>query len=153
MSRSVNDVMPGRDGPENLKILKKSQLGVDFEPCRQTVGFSAIEADSRSWGFEIRPCRQTIEFLPLGQRIETSIVAAVVKFFGSRPAKMNWDLKHYEMCRTGVVSIVWLRKTFKNCVFLLVSKNWSQVINKTFVPEATESACVFAYVYVLLLLI
>ena len=27
-----------------------------------------------------------------------------VKFFGSRPAKMNWDLKHHQMCRTsGVV--------------------------------------------------
>ena len=57
------------------------------------------------------PCRQTIEFLPLGQRIEFSAielsfstVVAVVKFFGSWPAKMNWDLKHHEMCQTlGVV--------------------------------------------------
>ena len=38
--------MPGSDGPENLKILKKSQLGVDFEPGRQTVGLSTFEADS-----------------------------------------------------------------------------------------------------------
>ena len=42
----MNDVLPGSDGPENLKILKKSQLGVDCGPCRQTVGFSAIEANS-----------------------------------------------------------------------------------------------------------
>ena len=49
MGRSVDDIMPGSDGPENLKILKKSQLGVDFWPCRQTVGLSAIEADSWSW--------------------------------------------------------------------------------------------------------
>ena len=42
----MNDVVPGSDGPENLKILKKGQLGVDFGPYRQTVGLSAIEADS-----------------------------------------------------------------------------------------------------------
>ena len=29
-----------------------------------------------------------------------STVAAAVKFCRSRPAKMNWDVKHYEMCRT-----------------------------------------------------
>ena len=34
----MDDVMPGRDGPENLRILKKSQLR------RQRVGSSAIEA-------------------------------------------------------------------------------------------------------------
>ena len=47
--------MPGSDGPENLKILKKSQLGVDCGPCRQTIEllalrqrmeFSAIELSS-----------------------------------------------------------------------------------------------------------
>ena len=38
--------MPGSDGPENLKILKKGQFGVDFGPCRQAVGLSAIEVDS-----------------------------------------------------------------------------------------------------------
>ena len=27
----VNDVMPGSDGPENLKILKKWQLGVTLD--------------------------------------------------------------------------------------------------------------------------
>ena len=40
---------------------------------------------------DIGPWRQTVEFSPF---------AAAVKFFGSRPAKMNWDLKHHEMCRT-----------------------------------------------------
>ncbi len=29
--------MPGSDGPENLKILKKSQWGVDCGPCKQTI--------------------------------------------------------------------------------------------------------------------
>ena len=44
----MNDVMPGSDGPENLKILKKSQLGVDFGPCRQN-----------SW--VVMPIRQRVE--------------------------------------------------------------------------------------------
>ena len=35
--------MPGRDGPENLRILKKRQLKVDIGPCRQRVVFSAME--------------------------------------------------------------------------------------------------------------
>ena len=46
----MNEVMLGSDGPENLKILKKRQLGVDFGQYRQTVGLSIIEADSWSWG-------------------------------------------------------------------------------------------------------
>ena len=47
----MNDVMPGSDGPENLKILKKSQ-----------------------WGVDCGPCKQTIELLPLGQRMEFSAI-------------------------------------------------------------------------------
>ena len=42
----MNDVLLGSNGPENLKILKKSQLGVDFGPCRQTVGLSASMTES-----------------------------------------------------------------------------------------------------------
>ena len=41
---SVNDVMPGRDGPENLRLLKKSQLELEIGLCRQTVRDSAIES-------------------------------------------------------------------------------------------------------------
>ena len=32
--------------------------------------------------------------------VEFSTVAAAVKFFRSWPSKMNWDLKHHEMCWT-----------------------------------------------------
>ena len=53
----MNGVMARSDGPANLKILIKSQMGVDFGPCWQTVVFTATEADSwgptmvlRSWG-------------------------------------------------------------------------------------------------------
>ena len=42
----MNDVMPGNDDPENLKILKKSQLGVNCGRCSRTVGLSAIELSS-----------------------------------------------------------------------------------------------------------
>ena len=34
MDWSVDDVMPGRDGPENLRILKKSKLRVGFGPLK-----------------------------------------------------------------------------------------------------------------------
>ena len=68
--------------------------------------------ESSSWGF--------------GHWIE------VLSFFGSRPTENNWDLKHHEMCRAlGMVSIVWLRKTFKNFVSLLGLKNRSHEINTT----------------------
>ena len=40
----MDDIIPRRDGPENLRNLKKSQLKVDIRPWRQTVKFSAIEA-------------------------------------------------------------------------------------------------------------
>ena len=67
---SVNDVMSGSDGPENLKILKKSQLGFDLGQCRKTVALSAIEAESWSWGLTImvrswvRQCCWEVEYRP-----------------------------------------------------------------------------------------
>ena len=61
---------------------------------------SWVGARPGSWEFEIGPCRQTIELLPLGLGMEFSTVATAIKFFKSQPAKMNWDLKHHEMCRT-----------------------------------------------------
>ena len=39
MGWNVDDVMPKRDGLENLRILKKSQLKVDFGPSRHIVEF------------------------------------------------------------------------------------------------------------------
>ena len=123
--------MPESDGPENLKILKKRQLGVDCGPCRQT-----------------------IELLPLGQRMEFSAIelsflpfATAVKFFGSRLAKINWEQTPRNVPNVGgVVSIVWLRKTFKNFISLLVSKNWSQkLINGSYLNNGVT--CVFDYIW------
>ena len=81
----MNDVMPGCDGPENLKILKKRSWKVVIETCsRQLCSL---------------PFRKTIESLPLGHRklsslpwsrvVGVSTLRHTVKFFGSRPAKMN----------------------------------------------------------------
>ena len=46
---SVDDVMPRRDGPENLRILKKSHLDfdhwkseLDFERWKMNLGFSDL---------------------------------------------------------------------------------------------------------------
>ena len=96
----------------------------------------------RSWGptmelkVDIGPWRQTVEY---------SAVAAAVKFVRSRPVKMNWDLKHHEMYRTlGMVCIVWIRKTFKNCVSLLVSKDRTQkLINGSYLNNGVAYAFVF----------
>ena len=72
-----------------------------------------------SWDVAIGPWKHRVEFLPLRHRVEFSTVAAAVKFFGSRPAEMNWDLKHHKMRRVLEWSqIVWLAQTFKNCVSL-----------------------------------
>ena len=62
----MDDVMPGRDGLENLSILKKSQLGVDIGPWRQ----------------------RKFEFLPLTHRVGFFTVTAAVKFFGSIPTEI-----------------------------------------------------------------
>ena len=66
MGWSVDDVMPGRDGPENLRILKKSQLKV----------------------VDIGPWRQRIEFLPLRHRVEFLQLKDVVEFSRSLPTEI-----------------------------------------------------------------
>ena len=84
----------------------------------------------------------------LCHRVEFSTVAVAVKFFVARPAKINWDLKRHKVCGTlgDVVSIVWLRNTFKNCVSLLVSKNRTQNLIKPFISEQ-RSPPAFVYMY------
>ena len=37
---SVDDIMPGRDGPENLRILKKRELRIETGPRRQRAELS-----------------------------------------------------------------------------------------------------------------
>ena len=75
--------------------------------------------------------------------VKFSIVAAAIKFFGSRSAKMNWDLKHHEICRTlGMVSIVRIVSLSPR-----VEEPKSEV-NKPFVPEQRSHLCVcIAFVF------
>ena len=47
---SVYDAMPGRDGPENLRILKKSQLRVEIETWRHRIEFSTVTAAVKFFG-------------------------------------------------------------------------------------------------------
>ena len=74
-----------------------------------------------SWNFENGPWKTIVEFLPLGHRV------------GFRPLK-------------DVVNIVWLGKTFKNCLFLplLVSKNWTQ---KLIIKRSQKTPPVFISVH------
>ena len=106
-------------------------------PLRQTVEVEfrpwcwEVGVRPGSWDFEVGPWKTIVEFLPLGHRVEFR------------------SLKD--------VCIVWIRKTFKNCVSLFVSKNRSQkLINGSYLNNRV--ACVlyfpvFAFVYVQLLLI
>ena len=47
MGWNGDDVVPGRDGPENLRILKKSQLKVDIGPWKTRVEFSTVAATGK----------------------------------------------------------------------------------------------------------
>ena len=76
-----------------------------------------------------------LSFCLWSQRVELSNVASAVKFFGSRPAERNWDLRHPKMRRAwgGVRG-----QHSKNCVSLSlhVSKIWSQkFINRSYVKR------------------
>ena len=71
---SVNDVMPGSDGPENLKILKKSQMG------------STLDHEGRQLGY-----------LPQWQTVEVESDHGVEKL-GSDNDVEKLRLDH-EMCR------------------------------------------------------
>ena len=120
--------MPRRNG---LRIfLKNSQFKVDIGPCRLTVEFSVIEAESWSWELDFEYWRCSGFF-----RMST-----------------DRDLKHHGMHSAfagsdRITSIVWLRKSFKNCVSLLVSMSWSQKLIKRFVPEQLSPSAFVLHLY------
>ena len=71
----------------------------------------------RSWGptmqADSRASAIGAENGVLCHRVEFSTIAAAVKFCRSRPVKMNWDLKHHEMCQTlGMVFALYDKKDF-----------------------------------------
>ena len=102
--------MPGRDGPENLRILKKSRLRFEIGPWSRVVGDSAIE--SKSWVFSDLYRQRWLEVLNTTRCAE--------------------------------------RKTFKNCVSLLVSKNRSQkLINRSYLNNSVHLFPPLYYICVL----
>ena len=94
---------------------RQLQSRVDFERCRQTVGLSAIEADSWSWG-------------PI----------MMLRSWGPTMILRNWDWTTRCAERWGVVSLVWFWKTFKNCLSPHVDEPKSEV-NKCVRTWTTES--------------
>ena len=92
----------------------------------------------RIWGF----WKRVIWELNFDQ--EGRQVSRRVEFFGSLPT----EILNTTRCAGGGVSIVWLQKTFKNFVSLLVSKNRSQKFIKPFVPEQQCPPPYFAFVNV-----
>ena len=85
----------------------------------------------RIWWFWKRVCwkltlERGVECWGFGCRVE--------EWNFSDPYRQEW-IEILNTTRWGAVSIVRLRKTFKNCVSLLVSKNRNQKLIKPFVPE------------------
>ena len=117
-------------------------MGVDFRPCRQTGGLSASMADNWSWG----PTMMVRSWVRLwGWEVASD---HDVEKLGPTTLFRNWDRRSWCTERWNVISIVWLRKTFKNCLSPRVEEPNSEVNNKTFVAEAKESACIlFAFVF------
>ena len=94
----------------------------------------------------------------LCHRVAFSTVVAAVKFFGSRPAKMNWDLKHNVLCRTLRVLLAYYDyEILLRIVSLLVSKNWNQnLINRSYLINGVRLCFVFdvfEYVFIVPLLL
>ena len=84
--------------------------------CKQTVGLSASMADSWSWG--------------LTMMVRIWGPTMMLRIWGPTMVLRNWGWTSWGTESWGIVTIVWLRKTFKNCVSLLVSKNRSQKLIK-----------------------
>ena len=112
---------------------------------------------SRSWELTMDHADRQLSFCHLGREWISlpeswvSTVAAAVKFFGSRLAKMNWDLKHNEMCRAlgwCLHNMIW--NNFRHCVSLFVSKNRTQnLINRSYLNN--RAACFCTWICILYL--
>ena len=101
---------------ENLEDYeKKIQLRIDHgvKKLGSDHGVEKLKSDHGVENLRLDHPRRQLSFCHWGIEngvlchwVEFSTVAAVVNFCGSRPAKMNWDLKHHEMCQTlGVVLV------------------------------------------------
>ena len=130
---SVDDIMPGIDGPENLRILK------------------SVSWDLR---FDIGPWwRQTVEFLPLRHWVEFSTVAVAVKFFES----LLTEILNITRC-----TVDWDGVSTVKIVSLLVSL-WAEIkklIKRSYLKRQSppvfcicKCVCICVFVSVLVLLL
>ena len=79
----------------------------------------------RIWAFE----KILVEIRPLKGQLGFLTLRRTVGFFGSRPAEMNWDLKHHKMhCTLGWDQHIMVSICFNNCVSLLVLP-WTEARN------------------------
>ena len=110
------------------------------------------EVGVRTWcrEIEIGPCRQTIEFLPLGHR-EFSFLPLSWVFYRSGGGQILRVPNSEDEFRSKIprdvpnVGYCWhsmIRKTFKNCVSLLVSKNRSHKLINAVVLEQRSRLCI-----------
>ena len=118
--------MPRRDGQRIWKILKKIYLSSDHGVEKLMIKDWTMQADnwaSAIWAKNGVLCHRVegFFFLPLHQ-VPTSE--------DQLRSKIPRDVPNVR----GVVSIVWKRKTFKNCVSLLVSKKVNKTISTTESP-------------------
>ena len=121
--------------------------------------FEIFEKETvKSWGLRLYHVGRELSSLPWSRVVRIRPLSQSWVFLISTGrdelrSKKPWDLPNVG----GVVSIVWLRKTFKNFVSILVSKDRSQkfVLNnwvRLFTP-AFVYLTVYAFVYVPLWLI
>ena len=126
--------MPRRDGLRIWKILKKRFSWVLTMVLRNW----DLTMQTDNWVSAIRAGNGD-----LCHRVEFSTVATAVKFCRSRPAKMNWDLKHHEMCWTlGVILAQYDYERVLRIVSLS-SCRWTEAdVNKRFVSKQRSRLCI-----------
>ena len=113
-------------------------------PLRQTVEVEDFRLNHASGQLSFCHWDRELSSLPLSW---VSTVATSIKYFGSRPAKINrdWTMRCAE--RLSFVSVVWYERLLW-IVSLLVSKNGSQVINKPLVPEQRSRLYIWTHLCV-----
>ena len=124
---SVDDVMPGRDSPENFGILKKSQLWLDH---------GGKKLSFCNWGIEL-------SVLPLLQWLSFRVSTGGDELRFKTPQ---------DAPRIGVESDSMVSKTFKNCVSLPASRWSHKLIKRLYLKHLYMSACICIYICIYLYL-
>ena len=146
--------MPRRDGLRIWKILKKIQLRSDH-------GVEKLKSDHTVEDLRLDHAGRQLSFCHWGRELSSLPLSWIFYHCGS--GQIFWVPTSKDELRSktprdvlnvgGFVCIVWLQKTFKNCLYPCVKEPKSEV-NKTVRTWTTESCqslpvyLCFAYVYV-----